>query len=104
MNAPRAPIAEPRTKNQERRTISELFALMNRKAAVRIAELRAELEEHNRRYYEQAAPTISDPEYDALFRELLDLEQAHPELASPDSPTQRVGGRMRLLQIEQLAE
>jgi DNA ligase (NAD+) len=61
--------------------------------AARAAQLRAELEEHNRRYYEEAQPTISDPEYDALFRELLELEQADPELAAPDSPTQRVGGR-----------
>ena len=59
----------------------------------RIAQLRAELAEHNRRYYEEARPTISDPEYDALLRELRDLEEAHPELLTPDSPTQRVGGR-----------
>ncbi len=59
----------------------------------KIARLRQELEEHNRRYYEQAAPTISDAEYDALFRELRDLEDAHPEFQSPDSPTQRVGGK-----------
>lgn len=58
----------------------------------RIADLRAEIEEHNRRYYEDAAPTISDQDYDRLYRELADLETAHPELASPDSPTQRVGG------------
>jgi DNA ligase (NAD+) len=59
----------------------------------RIAQLREELEAHNRRYYEQAAPTISDAEYDALFRELRDLEEAHPDLITPDSPTQRVGGK-----------
>ena len=61
--------------------------------ASQIARLRAELEDHNRRYYEQAAPTVSDAEYDALFRELRDLEDAHPEFQSPDSPTQRVGGK-----------
>ena len=61
--------------------------------ASQIARLRQELEEHNRRYYEQAAPTISDAEYDALFRELRDLEEAHPEFQTPDSPTQRVGGK-----------
>ncbi|MEI8233535.1 MAG: NAD-dependent DNA ligase LigA [Verrucomicrobiota bacterium] len=61
-------------------------------AAARVAVLRRELEEHNRRYYQQAAPTISDQEYDRLYRELLDLEAAFPELASADSPTQRVGG------------
>lgn len=54
--------------------------------------MRSEIEEHNRRYYEEAAPTIEDREYDALYRELTDLEQRFPELASPDSPTQRVGG------------
>ncbi|HEV8184388.1 MAG TPA: NAD-dependent DNA ligase LigA, partial [Chthoniobacterales bacterium] len=58
----------------------------------RIARLRSEIEEHNRRYYEEATPTIEDREYDALYRELADLEQRFPELASPDSPTQRVGG------------
>src|SRR5579862_1475189 len=59
----------------------------------RVAELRRELEEHNRRYYEEAAPTISDQEYDRLYRELEDLEAEFPELESPDSPTRRVGGR-----------
>ncbi|HEX4084895.1 MAG TPA: NAD-dependent DNA ligase LigA [Chthoniobacteraceae bacterium] len=59
----------------------------------RAAELRSLLEEHNRRYYEKAAPTISDQEYDKLHRELVDIETAHPELLTPDSPTQRVGGK-----------
>jgi len=58
----------------------------------RIADLRAQLERHNRLYYEQAAPEISDREYDALYRELADLEATHPELATADSPTQTVGG------------
>ena len=57
----------------------------------RVAELRREIERHNRLYYREDAPQISDAEYDALFRELVALEQAHPELQSPDSPTQRVG-------------
>ena len=61
-------------------------------AAPRIAALRREIEEHNRRYYQEAAPTISDQEYDRLYRELADLETQFPELASPDSPTRRVGG------------
>lgn len=61
-------------------------------AARRARWLRTALEEHNHRYYVLDAPTISDAEYDALFRELQALEQAHPELATPDSPTQRVGG------------
>ena len=59
--------------------------------SARLARLRRELEEHNRRYYDEAAPTVSDAEYDALFRELHDLEDAHPELITPDSPTRRVG-------------
>src|SRR5277367_5065099 len=61
--------------------------------SARIHQLREQLEEHNRRYYEEAAPKISDAEYDALFRELRELERAHPELITPDSPTQRVGGK-----------
>ncbi len=62
-------------------------------ATARVLTLRREIEEHNRRYYEEAAPTITDQEYDALYRELADLEKAHPELLTPESPTQRVGGR-----------
>ncbi len=54
--------------------------------------LRAELERHNRLYYVEARPEISDREFDRLLRELQELEAAHPELATVDSPTQRVGG------------
>jgi DNA ligase (NAD+) len=63
-----------------------------RKAAERAAKLRKLLEEHNHRYYALDAPTISDAEYDALFRELQALEREHPALATADSPTQRVSG------------
>jgi DNA ligase (NAD+) len=63
-----------------------------REAAQRAAALRRQVEHHNRLYYVQDAPQISDAEYDALFRELQALEQAHPDLCTPDSPTQRVGG------------
>jgi DNA ligase (NAD+) len=59
----------------------------------RIAGLRAEIERHNHAYYVLDAPTVPDAEYDRLFRELQALEAAHPELATPDSPTRRVGGR-----------
>jgi DNA ligase (NAD+) len=59
----------------------------------RAAQLRRVIEEHNRQYFEEAAPTISDQEYDALLRELRELEEKHPELRTPDSPTQRVGGK-----------
>ncbi|MBK9116454.1 MAG: NAD-dependent DNA ligase LigA [Betaproteobacteria bacterium] len=61
-------------------------------ASRRAAQLRAEIAQHDRRYYELDAPTISDAEYDALFRELQALEVAHPSLRAADSPTQRVGG------------
>lgn len=63
-------------------------------AAQRIAQLRAELERHNHAYYVLDAPTIPDAEYDKLFRELQTLEIQHPELLTPDSPTQRVGGKV----------
>ncbi|PYK71855.1 MAG: DNA ligase (NAD(+)) LigA, partial [Verrucomicrobia bacterium] len=62
-------------------------------AAKRIDSLRRDIIEHNRRYYEEAAPTISDREYDRLYKELLDLETKFPDLVTPDSPTQRVGGK-----------
>ncbi|HVL33420.1 MAG TPA: NAD-dependent DNA ligase LigA [Actinomycetota bacterium] len=58
-----------------------------------IRRLRAEIEHHNRLYYLEDAPQISDAEYDALYRSLVDLEREHPELITPDSPTQKVGGR-----------
>ncbi|PYL18045.1 MAG: DNA ligase (NAD(+)) LigA [Verrucomicrobia bacterium] len=62
-------------------------------AAKRIAQLRDEIRKHDRRYYEEAAPTISDREYDRLYKELVDLEAKFPDLVTPDSPTQRVGGK-----------
>jgi DNA ligase (NAD+) len=57
-----------------------------------VAQLRAELEKHNRLYYVEAKPEISDLEYDKLMDRLANLEAAHPELDSPDSPTKKVGG------------
>jgi DNA ligase (NAD+) len=54
--------------------------------------LRAELVRHERLYYQEAAPEISDREFDALMAELVQLEEEHPDLRTPDSPTQRVGG------------
>src|SRR5690242_9813385 len=59
--------------------------------AQRIDELREQLRYHNYRYYVLDDPTVSDAEYDALMRELRALEDAHPELVTPDSPTRRVG-------------
>lgn len=61
----------------------------------RIEELRKQLEHHEYRYYVLDSPEISDAEYDQLMRELRDIEDAHPELRTPDSPTQRVGGQPR---------
>ena len=66
--------------NGERKSIEE-----------RIEELRREIHYHNYRYYVLASPVISDAEYDKLMQELRELEAAHPELITPDSPTQRVG-------------
>lgn len=60
--------------------------------AARIAQLRHEINYHIYRYHVLDAPVISDAEYDALFAELVALEQAHPDLITPDSPSQRVGG------------
>ncbi|WP_263138494.1 NAD-dependent DNA ligase LigA [Pseudomonas sp. RIT-PI-AD] len=61
-------------------------------AAERIAQLRSELDAHNYRYYVLDEPSVPDAEYDRLFRALKALEAEHPELVTPDSPTQRVGG------------
>lgn len=59
--------------------------------AERAAVLRTEIEQHNVRYYIHDDPSISDADYDALMRELADIETEHPELVTPESPTQRVG-------------
>jgi len=63
--------------------------------ARRIEELREQIRYHDYRYYVLDDPVISDDAYDALYRELVELEAAHPELITPDSPTQRVGGEVR---------
>jgi len=55
--------------------------------------LRDEIRKHDRLYYEEAAPVISDRDYDRLYKELVDLETQFPDLVTPDSPTQRVGGK-----------
>ncbi len=60
--------------------------------AARAAELRRELEYHSHRYYVLDDPEIGDEEYDRLLDELRDIEAAHPELVTPESPTQRIGG------------
>ena len=60
-------------------------------AADEILRLRRAIEKHNYQYHVLDDPLISDTEYDRLFRRLLELEKKHPELMSPDSPTQKVG-------------
>ncbi|MGN6543585.1 MAG: NAD-dependent DNA ligase LigA [Aureliella sp.] len=60
-------------------------------AAKRIEQLREEIRFHDRKYYVEADPVISDREYDLLLEELKELERKHPELVTPDSPTQRIG-------------
>ena len=66
--------------------------LTKSQAKKRAAALRDELRQHNLHYYLENAPVISDAEYDRLFKELSAIEEAHPGLRTPDSPTQRVGG------------
>src|SRR5256714_1197082 len=73
--------------------VSCFMAKDETQAASRMAQLRREIKEHDRRYHEEAAPTISDREYDRLYKELVDLEAKFPELVTADSPTQRVGGK-----------
>ncbi len=60
----------------------------------RIEQLRALIRRHDRRYYVENAPEITDGEYDGLYRELVELEKAHPGLVTPDSPTRRVGNEL----------
>jgi DNA ligase (NAD+) len=64
-----------------------------KEAAKRIEQLRGEIRKHDRLYYEEAAPMISDRDYDRLYKELVDLESQFPDLVTPDSPSQRVGGK-----------
>ena len=65
---------------------------MSAAVAKRVAALRGLIRHHDRKYHVEAAPEITDLEYDRLLDELRDLEQRHPDLVTPDSPTQRVGG------------
>ena len=65
---------------------------MSHAAADEILRLRRDIEKHNYQYHVLDDPLISDAEYDGLFRRLLALEKKHPELVTPDSPTQKVGG------------
>jgi len=69
------------------------MSLDEKQAAKRIAQLQEDIRKHDRLYYEEAAPIISDREYDRLYQELVDLETQFPDLVTPDSPTQHVGGK-----------
>src|SRR5437868_12245527 len=67
---------------------------MNHKEAeIKIAQLRDEIRKHDRLYYEEAAPVVTDRHYDRLYRQLVDLETQFPDLLTSDSPSQRVGGK-----------
>jgi len=72
--------------------VEEASALGSVAAAARHAELTAQIERANELYHVHDAPELSDADYDHLFRLLVALESAHPDLINPDSPTQRVGG------------
>jgi DNA ligase (NAD+) len=74
-------------------TYSRSMARVSREIRARHAELLREIREHDRRYYVEDRPVISDREYDRLFAELVEIEDAHPRLITPQSPTQRVGGQ-----------
>ena len=73
-------------------TFPPVFAPLAPKKVKEIAELRERAHRHNRLYYLDAAPEISDRDYDRLMARLVELEAEHPELITPESPTQRVGG------------
>ena len=73
---------------------SDLFGEASSEVFAKAAQLRASLHHHAHAYYTLDAPEIPDAEYDRMFRELQSLELAHPELLTPDSPTQRVGGKV----------
>jgi len=78
-------------RSAEGRGLVESEAMSATDPATRASELRATLDEANHRYHVLDAPTMPDREYDMLFRELVNLEAEHPDLMTPDSPTQRIG-------------
>src|SRR2546425_2318869 len=70
-----------------------ILSMTHAQAKARHAQLAAEIRQHDDAYYVEAKPIISDREYDKLYHELVELEQQFPDLVTPDSPTQRVGGQ-----------
>src|SRR6185503_1138490 len=75
--------------------VSQAVEMTRAEAKKRIETLVREIGEHDHRYYVLDKPSVPDAEYDRLFRELKGLEESHPDLRLPDSPTQRVSGPMR---------
>jgi DNA ligase (NAD+) len=73
--------------------MGDMSQMSESEAKSRVSELREMISHHNSLYYDNAAPEISDREFDALLRELADLEKAFPALAEESSPTQTVGGQ-----------
>jgi DNA ligase (NAD+) len=67
--------------------------MANQDVIRRVDQLREQISDYDYRYYVLDAPVVPDAEYDRLFRELQALEARHPELVTPDSPTQRIGGK-----------
>ena len=78
--------------NEKKVENAKTSKLPSREAQKRAVQLGVLISYHNHRYYALDAPELSDTAYDALLRELLDLEAAYPSLRTSDSPTQRVGG------------
>ena len=88
---PTLPPSDPALPPVDPALVAAAAALPPEAAATRHAELAEAIVRANRLYYEEDAPELSDAEYDGLFRELVAIETAHPTLATPDSPSQRVG-------------
>lgn len=89
-----APVNDAPENNAAEATSPARHDAIPEEARQRAAQLRADLERHNRLYYELDTPEISDAEYDALYRELVGLETRWPALRDEASPTQRVGGEV----------
>src|SRR5438067_1529385 len=91
---PPRPTAAPPGRQAPRAACYPRFVPPSSRAAERVLELRRLIAHHDHRYYVEDRPEISDAEYDSLLRELRELEAKHPELVTPDSPTQRVAGEV----------
>src|SRR5947209_11883465 len=86
-----SPRDNPRPDNNESSGLEQAGKSPEEQLEAHVADLRHRIEEANYQYYVKDNPTLSDAEYDQLMLELQRIEQEHPELQSPDSPTQRVG-------------